>query len=212
MKVKKPKIQMDLDWILDIFQIEIQENTRHLQIWLAAHFELPITTLQQLENLSDLYKKEGDSWNEEELKIHFIAILLYIAQPEEKGIIKVFLERNIKVETEHYLISVDVDLIFAKSKGLNTPQKPYFFLQELKKGKNSANDPEAQMLIAMIASQYLNEVSRIVYGGYVVGRFWFFATLENKVYSLSRAFDITNIEDLKQVIFNLKKIKELVKD
>ncbi len=45
---------------------------------------------------------------------------------------------------------------------------------------------------------------------YVVGRLCFFAILENQSYVLSQAFDITKIADLQQVIFCLRKIKELV--
>ncbi len=142
--------------------------------------------------------------------MRFLSVILQIAKPEEKQKIKTFFERNIRADYESYEISVDVDLMLASVKGLNTPKTPYFFLQELKKGKKATNDPEAQMLAAMLAAQIQNQDSKPVFGGYVVGRLWFFAILEGRNYSLSSAFDITQQPDIEQVICCLRKLKELV--
>jgi hypothetical protein len=51
----------------------------------------------------------------------------------------------------------------------NTPDSPYFFLQEFKKkrGENRNDkpfDPEAQMLKAMLIAQNLNNDGKIIYG------------------------------------------------
>ncbi len=206
----KNKVVLETDWILDFFKIQSVEENETLKYWLSSSFELETHQKELLEKLRHDYKREGDAWNEEELKIRFLAYMLWVADMEVPQKIKTFLERNIRAEYENYEISVDVDLMLASVKGLNTPKTPYFFLQELKKGKKSTNDPEAQMLAAMLAAQIQNQDSKPVFGGYVVGRFWFFAVLEGKNYSLSSAFDITQQPDIEQVICCLRKLKELV--
>jgi len=206
----KHKVVLETDWILDFFKLSKLDESPILEEWLSCSYLLEQTQLDFIIRLSHAYRHEGDAWNEEELKVRFLAHLLLLADVEVPNKMKTFLERNITANYLDYKISVDVDLMLASVKGLNTPQKPYFFLQELKKGKKSSNDPKAQMLAAMLAAQIQNENQKIVYGGYVVGRLWFFAILENQNYSLSQAFDITKTDDLQRVIFCLRKIKELV--
>lgn len=210
--MKKPKIVFDTDWILENFGLKTNTKSVLLQAWITCKYELSEANRALLGELSELFLLEGDAWNEEELKINFIALLINLVKPNVAGKMKSFFERNINVETEKYEISVDVDMIFAKPMGKNTPTVPYFFLQELKKGKKSTNDPEAQMLAAMLTAQIKHQdlypANKAVYGGYVVGRHWYFAVLEGKQYNLSRAFDITNMLDIEQVTFNLMKIKE----
>jgi hypothetical protein len=210
--MKKPKIVFDTDWILEKFDLKTNSKSLLLQEWISCKYELSEANKALLLELSELFLFEGDAWNEEELKINFIALLINIVKPNVAGKMKSFFERNVSGETEEYEISVDVDMMFAKPVGKNTPTMPYFFLKELKKGKKSTNDPEAQMLAAMLAAQIkhqnLQQPNKAIYGGYVVGRHWYFAILEGKQYNISRAFDVTNILDIEQVTFNLIKIKE----
>ncbi len=205
----KKKVVLETDWVLDFFEIKKSPNPK-LTYWESAKYELTALQQEEIFQLAADYEYEGDAWNEEELKVRFLAAILRIAKADEKDKIKTFLERNITADYKDYTISVDVDLMMASTKGLNTPKKPYFFLQELKKGKKSANDPEAQMLAAMLAAQLLNDEPHAIFGGYVVGRFWFFAVLEGKNYTLSQALDITKVADLQQVIYCLRKIKEMI--
>ncbi|MCU0391948.1 MAG: hypothetical protein MUE81_12585 [Thermoflexibacter sp.] len=205
----KKKVTLDTDWLLDFFQLQKTGNPL-LNQWTSRKYELEQAQKDLIVNLSNTYDYEGDAWNEEELKVRFLAHIILIANMEIPNKVKTFLERNISANYEDYMISVDVDLMLASVKGLNTPKTPYFFLQELKKDKKSSNDPEAQMIAAMIVAQILNSQQQPIFGGYVVGRFWFFAIIEGKNYSLSHAFDITKTEDLEQVIFCLRAIKEMV--
>jgi hypothetical protein len=62
----------------------------------------------------------------------------------------------------------------------------------------------------MIASQKINNDNKPIYGAYQVGRNWIFSILSGKEYHISRQFDVSNQEDLKSSIFNLKRIKDLV--
>jgi transcriptional antiterminator len=208
--MKKPKIECDSDLLIGAYQLESIYKSPLLDNWLNATYPLEDFQLRAIEKLSKNYQREGDAWNEEELKVRFIALVIEIVNIDEEGKIKLFLERNISAEVGDYQISVNVDLMFAGQIGRNTPSHPYFFLQELKKGKKSTNDPEGQMLAAMIASQKINNDNKPIYGAYQVGRNWIFSILSGKEYHISRQFDVSNAEDLKSSIFNLKRIKDLV--
>ena len=210
MNVKKPKIECDSDILIGVYQLETIFKSSLLDNWLNATYPLEDFQLKAIERLSKNYEREGDSWNEEELKVRFIALVIEIVNIDEEGKIKLFLERNISAEVGNYQISVNVDLMFAGQIGRNTPNHPYFFLQELKKGKKSTNDPEGQMLAAMIASQKINNDNKPIYGAYQVGRNWIFGILLGNEYHISRQFDVSNPKDLTYSIFNLKRVKDLV--
>ena len=92
----------------------------------------------------------------------------------------------------------------------NTPDSPYFFLQEFKKKRGEKKDPEAQMLTAMLIAQHLNNDGKIIYGGYLIGHNWHFALLDGKQYVTSRQYDATEKHDLLQIVFILRKLKELI--
>ena len=208
--MKKPKIECDSDLLIGVYKLKTVFKSPLLDNWLKATYPLEDFQLKWIEKLSKNYEREGDSWNKEELKVRFIALVIEIVDIDEEGVIKLFLERNISTEVDDYLISVNVDLIFAGQIGRNTPNHPYFFLQELKKGKKSTNDPEGQMLAAMIASQKINDDGKPIYGAYQVGRNWIFCILNGKEYHISGQFDVADSNDLKSIIFNLKRIKDLV--
>jgi hypothetical protein len=94
--------------------------------------------------------------------------------------------------------------------GLALPQKPYFFMQEFKKSKGDKQDPEGQMLAAMIAAQHLNKNGKTMYGSYVVGRDWFFSVLQDKQYAKSKSYQLTEPQELRQVILTLRKLKQII--
>jgi hypothetical protein len=208
--MKNPKLPFDMDIIINNFALETGKTSELMTKWFSSSFKISEHDLKRLEKIRNQYFEEGDYWNEEELKVRFIAQIMEISEMEEKGKIKAFLERNIKTNTENYEINVNVDLMLATPLGKNSPQRPYFFLQELKKGKKSGNDPEAQMLAAMLASQILNNDGKSVFGCYEVGRNWYFTTLEDNKYILSRQFDATNHSDLIQIVNILHNIKSLI--
>ena len=208
--MKNPKLPFDMDIILNSFSLLTENSSDLMTKWFSSNFKISEHDLKRLEIIRNHYQEEGDYWNEEELKVRFIAQIMEISQMEEKGRVKAFLERNIKTNTKNYEINVNVDLMLATPLGKNSPQRPYFFLQELKKGKKSGNDPEAQMLAAMLASQILNSDGKPIFGCYEVGRNWYFTTLEGNKYVLSRQFDATNHGDLIQIVNILHNIKSLI--
>ena len=204
------KLSYDVDAIIGAFDLQIGTNCFHLQEWLAATYELSDYEQQQLD---DLYNEIGDLvdyMNEEELKIRFVGSLFRIAKVDVKGKLRLFYERPLSAKLRDYFLSVICDCMVATPKGYNTPQNPYFFLQEFKKKRGEKNDPEGQMLTAMLIAQHINNDEKPIYGGYLFGSSWRFTTLLGTEYCQSKNFDTTRKEDILHIIFLLKKLKELV--
>ncbi len=206
---KKTKIQYDLSQLANHFGIKRQQNCEILEQWTKVQGSL--TTLQAtlFETLCQEMKDEGDYWNEEELKIQFIGLLFRIADLNVKDKIKVFYERPLSATVQKITLNVVADCLVAKPMEFNTPQNPYFFLQEFKKGKGEKKDPEAQMLSAMLIAQEKNKDKKAVYGGFLVGSIWVFATLCGTLYCTSRKYDAANRQDLEQIVYMLRHLKNL---
>ena len=160
-------------------------------------------------------KIDGKYWNEEELKIRFIGGLFAIAQIDVEDKIKVFYKRPLSATVQNLHLAVITDCLVATPLKFNTPKKPCFFLQELnaaryKKGRGEAKDPEAQMLLAMLIAQEKNQDNQPLYGSYVIGSTCYFTTLIGKDYCSSRLYDASEQKDLLQIVFILRKLKDLI--
>ena len=129
---------------------------------------------------------------------------------DEEGKIKTFFERSLSAIIENIQLSVKCDCLIASPKGKGTPKAPYFFLQEYKKQKGDKNDPEGQMMAAMLIAQEINQDKKSIYGTWIVGSIWWFAVLDGKNYIKSRKFDASQEHDLLQIVFILRKLKELI--
>jgi hypothetical protein len=207
--VKKTKY--DIDTLLSELGIEISQDCTHLHHWLSAQYVLNEREESLLAEIHPKAVQEVDSWNEEELKMHFIAFLIYIARIDVPQKIKVFYERPLSGVLQGNSISVITDCMIATPEARAKPKKPYFFLQEFKKQKKDQSDPEGQMLAAMLLAQHGNNDNLPLYGSYIMGRNWRFATLVGKTYCISqRQYDATNLQDLYQIVYNLRFLKELI--
>ena len=206
----KMKLSYNVDEIIGAFDLNIGGSCVHLSEWVHAKYVL--TEFEQMQ-VNDLYEEIGDLvdyMNEEELKIRFVGSLFRIAKMDIKDKLRLFFERPLSATVKDYPLSVICDCMVATPKGYNTPQKPYFFLQEFKKKRGEKNDPEGQMLTAMLIAQALNGEDKPIYGGYLFGSSWRFTTLFQQEYCQSLNFDTTRKEDIEQIVFMLKKLKELV--
>ncbi|MCU0341101.1 MAG: hypothetical protein MUE30_14570 [Spirosomaceae bacterium] len=79
-----------------------------------------------------------------------------------------------------------------------------------KREKKYSGDPIGQMLGGMLIGQAKNNNEKPIYGCYVQGRFWFFSILEGNQYVISQSFDSSQWDDAQQIIFILRKIKEII--
>jgi hypothetical protein len=201
------KLPFDLSLIAEVFKLERSGACSHLEKWLTQSFELTATELELLTLTHEEMVQSANYLNEEELKIRLIAPLFQIAKIDDANKIRVFYERALSAEIDDYQLSVICDCMVASSTIFKTPTHPYFFLQEFKKAKGEKRDPEAQMLVAMLAAQKANNDDKPIYGGFLIGSVWQLATLVKKEYCTSRLYYATNKEDLMQIVFALRQLK-----
>lgn len=153
-------------------------------------------------------------YDEEDLKVNFIVpLILDIDFLILKDNIRSFYHEPLKYETDKFIFNGKAD--FMISKGLKIAEKPYFFIQEFKKGFVSTN-PEPQLLAELISAIELNNEITIK-GAYIIGATWNFVILEklgkNRYqYFVSRGFNCCNINDLKEIYKNLVFIKNEIVD
>ena len=195
------KIGFDLSLLTKVFQLEVTKQTPALETWLNGTYPLTDIQTQLLNSLYEEVKEDGGYWNEEELKIQFVGLIFRIADVSVRNKIKVFYERSLSTIINGYELAVVCDCLIATPLPFNTPDSPYFFLQEFKKKRGEKKDPEAQMLTAMLIAQHLNNDGKIIYGGYLIGHNWHFALLDGKQYVTSRQYDATEKHDLLQIVF-----------
>jgi hypothetical protein len=164
------------------------------------------TFLQNLieENIFLIHK-----YKEEDLKVKFLTpILNRIKFLDFDNNFRDFYNEKLLYETDTFNLNGETDFVVAN--GLEYSQKPYFFIQEFKKGQVST-DPEPQLLAELIAAVELNDWSKIK-GAYIVGSIWNFVILERLEkhkyqYYVSQNFDSTKINDLKDIYKNLLFVK-----
>jgi len=200
----------NLGLLATTFNIRQQASCNSLDQWLEV---TPQATDQELALLNEVHAQvlvDGRYWNEEELKLRLVSLLFFIAKIDVKDRVKVFYERAMKGGIDGHQLSVVTDCLVATPAAFNTPQKPYFFLQEYKRSKGDSKDPEAQMLSAMLIAQEQNQEQLPIYGSYIVGTNWYFTTLIGRDYCCSREYDVVRFEDILSVVFILRKLKDLI--
>lgn len=178
--------------------------------WLDAKGTLNEHETWLFERLYARTRLDSGYWNEEELKVKFIGALFDIVDMDTNPLLKVFYERKLSAKVGGVDLHVKADCLIARPRARHSMKTPFFFLQEFKKRQGEKNDPEAQMLTAMLIAQELNMDNQPVYGGVLFGNIWQFATLNGLNYCLSQQFDATKQVELLQIVFILRKLKTLI--
>lgn len=151
-----------------------------------------------------------ESYNEEELKVKFIApILNRVKFTDVEHEIRDFYEEKITYKTDSFILTGVTD--FLVSIGLEFSKKPYFFIQEFKKSIKNDN-PRPQLLAELIAALELNDFKTIK-GAYIIGENWSFVILEKLdtdkyQYFISNTLNATHVNDLEQIYKNLLFVKQ----
>lgn len=194
------------DWTLDkiddafglhqIFKMNLLDE--------LVSFPYQIQNYEQLylEKLQSLFLLGGDEWNEVELENKIISpMIMLAATPNEKY--AYFLERNLSATIAEYELTGRVDGMFAS--GFRSPKKPYFCLNEYKKGTDPDGDPKGQALIAMLVAQQMNDKNQPIFGCYIIGRIWYFMILQENNYIISNDYScVTNdIFDIFRILKSL---------
>jgi len=207
------KFQWNEGLVITTFDLKYikQEDNILLNNWLDAISTFEDYELIILEKLRKEAKIKISSWNEEELKMKYLSFIVSFANyNEEDEEYNVYFERPISAEVEGTKINVIVDFMIAKGVR-DYVQKPYFCFHEYKREKKYNDDPIAQVLLAMLAAKENNKNDKPIYGAYIIGQNWFFMVMENKNFSISKAYDCTEKEDLYKIISVLRKFKTIIK-
>ncbi len=201
----------DVNEVIDRFDIDKVYDCKILNHWIDnAEGVLKPFQQEMLEEARTHLVVKWNEWNEEELKVNFIGIVLFAAQLNEPKRISTYFERRLAGKVNDKPIAVKVDCMLATPMKSGRPKSPYFFLQEYKRSKGDNHDPEGQMLAAMILSQDLNADGKPLYGSWVQGANWRFTVLHGTEYCVSRTYDATDIVELPKIVFILRKLKSLI--
>ncbi len=206
---EKKNLGFDLTEILTTFQLNDRSDCSHLKEWINASFTFSSTELEILEDLYTDIRTSGEYMNEEELKTRMVGLLFYASKIDIPNKIRVFYERPLAAVVNGISLSVITDCMVATPLR-SSPLMPYFFLQEFKKAKGEKRDPEAQMLSAMLIAQSKNKDDKPIYGSYMIGTSFHFTTLIGKNYCVSDKFDAVRKDELFQIVFILRKLKDLI--
>lgn len=192
-----------------IEQVRFEEH-KIAQTWLH-HENLNLDLHPNIKRLQNLLQDYVNTWNEDELKLIFIGPLLIETDLHEYPHYKIFTQRKAIIKTETVEAQGRIEWIIAKGK--QTPKHPFFFLLFIFTlwGNEKGANPLGQLLIAMVYAQNENQDNIPIYGSYVLGRFWFFVVLENQQYSVSRAYDATQTDDLAAMMENFKKVRQHIR-
>ncbi len=185
--------------------VEVEELPL-LQSWTESQNIPNDAEIYQLSYLKNLAKSEIRTWNEDELKLLFIGPLVSLARLKTDDF-KTFTQRTFSTTVNDIEIGGRVDLLIAKGK--RSPKHPFFCIHEYKQEENPKGDALGQLLVAMVASQALNEKEMPILGSYIIGRNWFFVILEGKKYAVSKEYDAAD-EDIFQIFAILQKSKEII--
>ena len=187
-------------------------NSTIFDEWFSHNSELSSEEIAFLESLIEKYSAYLDGYKEETLKAHFVIPILNRVDfllPEYRcaGLY----EERLTYKTEKFIFNGTTDFVFAK--GLVESEKPYFFIQEFKRGEENSS-PRPQLLAELISAIELNNETSMK-GAYIVGAIWNFVIVEklgkdSYRYFVSRNFDSTDIEKLKMIYKNLLFIKDMV--
>ncbi len=185
-------------------------RTRHktLEELDQVQFDQKHGATSQIERLKSLLVDYVDSWNEDELKSLFINPFMSLAE-FVSPYYKVFTQRPMSVRYANDTLVTEGKVDFMLAKGIQTPQKPHFFLHEYKPEKNRDNDPCGQLLISMVASQRTNQDDKPIYGIYVTGRLWFFVILDGSEYAVSKSYSAED-EEVFKIFAMLLYIKDIM--
>ncbi len=177
--------------------------------WFNYDYQISRTEERFLTQLLETNRRFLDSYTEEELKAQFI-IPLFNQINFFSNDVRGWYERPLSGVINDVLLNGYTDYMIAK--GIETPEHPYFFIQEYKKELGDRH-PKNALLAEMMVAMQLNE-ENLMRGAFVIGRIWNFVILKklgNNQYDYFRSpdFNVLKIQELKQLYINLQAIKGL---
>ncbi len=190
-------------------KLSIKSNTNLLEKWLDTTTILSNEDAKTVTNLAQEALENVENWNEEDLKMNFIAFIIAISGLKSNDKFRSLYEKTVQATVEGHFLKAKTDFMIAKGV-MDLVKVPYFHFQEYKKEKDPNGDPLAQLIEAFLIAQEKNKNGKPMYGAYVVGRFWYFVTMEGKNYCVSNAYNSTEEKDLIQIIAILRNFRVIL--
>ena len=210
-KNPKPTVSLaDVANVIDTLGLTRLNECNHLTQWMQSVGKISTAYQEILGTARKNLILNRSNWNEEELKMRFISLVMEACQIEVEDKIQIFYERPLSGSIQGYSFAIICDCMVASPTQGGRPKDPYFFLQEFKKEKGDRNDPEAQMLVAMLLSQQANADGKPVYGAWLQGENWYFCVLNGVEYCRSKLFVATDADQLEKIVYMLQYLKELI--
>jgi hypothetical protein len=198
------------NWLWEDLEIEFglsQKQIPEFDNWLNNQETITDRERENINILSNIFNKHYKNWNEDELKMQFIAPLLLLVNYYSDNFTP-FSQRNISATIHNWELQGRVDWMLAHGK--QTPRKPHFFLHEYKREIQQDGDPQGQLLAEMLVAQHLNQDNLPIYGAYVVGKDWNFMLLKESYYAVSRPYQANEDHDLDTIFKTLKEVKNIL--
>jgi hypothetical protein len=199
---------LDTQEVETLFNIEQVETMLELDNWLDSSTTLTESEAAIAEYLRKKLLNNADFWNEDELKLQFIAPLLLVVN-FDMPVYKVFSQRTLSATVNGIEVGGRVDFMIAKGK--QRPSSPFFFIHEYKQEKHGVSDPKGQLLAELLAAQARNANDLPMYGCYVVGRNWFFLVLNGNEYAVTDAL-IASQPSIHKIIAMLRQVKVYIQE
>ena len=205
MKQEKVFRECRLSWLERTFglvQVKTQPSEAY---WFAQKTTISKYERMSLLELQALLDFNVRDWNETELDRHFIGPMLSKINYSSLKF-NIFSERNVEGIVDDWRLYGKPDCFLAS--GRREPEIPYFAFQQYKRMTDPDGDPAGQVLAAMLAGQSLNTDNLPRYGCHVIGADWYFMTLEDKEYTISRDYSALSNEIFD--IYRLLKVLKLI--
>ena len=190
--------------------LRIVKKCQTLTDWQSTVGVIPEHSRINLENARMELEDFWNLWNEEEIKMHFVSVVLNATKISIRDEVQTFYERKMVGTARGLTFSIICDCMIATPTNAYQPAIPYFFFQEFKKSQADSLDPEAQMLAAMLLAQEKNEDGKPIYGAYQHGKNWYFSVLNGNEYCLGTQFDATVPASLDKIVYMLQALKGMI--
>lgn len=192
-----------LSWLERTFGLDQVKHLPSLDNWLNGEAVILDPEKENLIRLQELLDFNVRDWFEGELDSFFIGPLLGLVNFSNKKS-NLFSERVVDAQVNDWHLFGKPDSFLAS--GRREPEIPFFAFQEYKKMTDPNGDPAGQALAAMLAGQTINNNGLPMYGCHVIGADWYFMTLEDKKYTISRDYSALTAE-----IFDIFRILKVLK-
>jgi hypothetical protein len=196
--------KIDKAFIEKEFGLKRVKQSAPLSAWIDAKVATDEKDFALINRLRLLLEDRLEDINEETLKMNYISFILSLIQFNGKNY-TAFADEKIEAEFDTMILTGKVDWFVAKGK--YKPETPYLFMQEYKRSKRAQSDPEGQLLAEMLSARQLNNTEEPMKGVSITGKFWNFVVLDGSQYCISKSYDSTQEEELKEIYGILKVAK-----